>query len=246
MKRIFFIFFLLSLFSTDFVWAQSKKPAPAPAPAAPPRPRVPPPQYVQKKDFDAKISELESRVRSAQNAGSTARNLAGEMADSLSGMGYKISEIESILNSANFKINLNEDSLKSTQTRIDELRSDMDKNLKEVQAKNESQQNLIWTLLALCIVLPVTVFIMMMLNNRKTHLELRNIGERVNNDLQKNYISLQDAMKTLKTNVDGEVYNIKADAHHKLTQESDNLKRSIRELQNALNNKMDKPEESES
>ncbi|MFA6261894.1 MAG: hypothetical protein WC760_10525 [Bacteroidia bacterium] len=243
MKKILVAFLLVLSFYPLLLQAQSRKPKPAAVAPTPPRPRVPPPQYLLKKDFDAKFSELESRVRSAQNAGASARNQASMYGDSIQSMSYKISEIESILNSANFKITLNEDSLKTTQSRIDELRADADKTYKEINAKAADQAMLIWVLLGLCIVLPGIVFAIMLMQNRKIHLELRNLSERVSNDLQKNYISLQDAMKSLRTNVEGEVYSIKADAHHKLVQETDVLKRNIRDLQSALDQKQDKPVE---
>lgn len=243
MKKILVTILLLILSFPVLMNAQSRKTQPARVAPSPPRPRIPPPQYLLKKDFEAKISELESKVRSAQNAGASAHNQASMYGDSIQTLSFKISEIENVLNSANFKITLNEDSLKTTQSRIDELRADADKSYKEINAKATSQANLIWVLLGLCIVLPGIIFAVMLMQNRKTHLELRNLSERVSNDLQKNYISLQDAMRTLKTNVEGEVFSIKADAHHKLVQETDVLKRNLRDLQTALDQKVDKPAE---
>jgi hypothetical protein len=212
-------------------------------PTTPPPPRMPPPQYVLKKDFEPKMQELEGRIRSAINAGASARNTATEVADSMNQISVKVQDIETLLNSANFKIALNSDSLKTTPNRIDELRSELDKSNQALKAEADKASMLIYILFGLAVVFPIIVLVMAMNMNKKLSSEIRNHAERVNSDVQKNYISQQDEMKKIKANLEGEVYNAKADMNLHLSREKDATAAQFKKLLASIDQKMDKEPE---
>ena len=242
-KIILLICFVGLIFSNAY--AQPKvQPKPAPVrPTTPPGPRMPPPQYVLKKDFEPKIQELENKVRSAVNAGASARNNVAVVQDSVNQIGAKVLDIETLLNSANFKISLNSDSLKSTQARIDEVRVEMDRQATALKAENDKAFMMIYILFGLCILLPALVYYMMISADKKSQAEIRNYSERMSADIQKNYISQQDEIKKIKSNLEGDVYNAKADMNMHLTRDRDANTAQFKKLQQLIDNKADKPVE---
>jgi len=222
------------------------KPQPKPlttVPAKPAGPRIPPPAYVLKKDFEPKIQELENKIRSAASSGASAREALGELNDTINGIGVKVQDIENLLNSANFKIALNSDSLKITQNKIDEMRGDMEKSFTIVESKLDFAMNLIYVLFALCILLPVGIYVMMMNLNKKMHQEIRNNVERMNGDIQKNYISQQDELKKIKSGLDADVHSVKSEINTTVNRERDSNALQFKKLAQLIETKMDKPVE---
>ena len=98
--------------------AQKSKTPPPPAPK--PVPKGPPP-YVLKKDYEPKMIEMEAKINAASNAAGAARRNAEQEMGKLTRLDSQMSEVQNILNSANFQIAMNADSLAVTRSSIDEL-----------------------------------------------------------------------------------------------------------------------------
>src|SRR6476660_9785502 len=104
---------ILTLFLTLFVLvsltnAQRSKTPPPPAPK--PVPKGPPP-YVLKKDYEPKMAEMEAKINAASGAAHAARRSAEQETGKLTRLDSQMSDVQNILNSANFQIAMNADSL---------------------------------------------------------------------------------------------------------------------------------------
>ena len=75
-----------------------------------------------KKDFEDRIAGVEGAANSAKKATNSLRAEIEGKFQSVEELNNKMTSVEEILNSANFKIATTNDSLKLTQTSIDEFR----------------------------------------------------------------------------------------------------------------------------
>jgi len=218
-----------------------RKAPPAPvkaAPTAPAQPRQMP--YVLKKDYEAQMQEIDSKVRSAVNAGASARNALSGTVQKVSELGAKMQRVEEILNSANFKLALTSDSLKSTQISVEEFRKQTELSLDVIQAKNNELTNYIYILLGLCIILPIIVLIVLLISMGKFKSTLSKQSDIMNAGMKKFSAEMSEEMQSVKTKVQGEMYSLSTNLKVKMMHDKEESVTQINQLLQKLEEKQDK------
>jgi hypothetical protein len=119
-----------------------------------------PSPYLLKKDFEDRFAGVESAANSAKKATNSLRAEINGKFEAIQELNNKMTSVEEILSSANFKIATTNDSLKLTQTSIEEFRLDTEAKLKTL-AKADEQFTYAYAGIGLAIVLSLIIFFVM-------------------------------------------------------------------------------------
>jgi|MDTD01.1.fsa_nt_gb uncharacterized membrane protein YcjF (UPF0283 family) len=161
------------------------------------------------------MKEVDAKVNSAVGTAQTLkRELSGKL-DKVNELDAKMQQVEDILNSANFKISLTNDSLAKTRFSIDEFKADTDKKTDTLFAEAEMQKNLIWGAVALAVLLFMTLFIMM--NNRllklkkAMHLQTEQQTDLLNERLEEQRKNITDELTQFKNRMQDDTLRMRTE-----------------------------------
>jgi flagellar biosynthesis/type III secretory pathway M-ring protein FliF/YscJ len=176
-----------------------------------------PPPYVYRTDYDVKMKEVDSKVNSAVGtAQALKRELSGKL-DKVDVLDAKMLQVEEILNSANFKIGLTNDSLKKTRFSVDEFKTETDKKTTELHAQADMQKKLIWGAMGLAVLL--TFGLMLMMNSRlrkqrnAMHKQAEEYSAKLTEELELQRKSVADELVQFKMRVQDDVARIRTEMH---------------------------------
>lgn len=171
MKKHFTLLLAFFVFTQLSNAQRSKTPPPAP-----PRPAAPkgPPPYVLKKDYEPQMADLNAKVNAASNAASSARRNMEASLHRITALDSQMSDVQAILNSANFQIAMNADSLKVTRSSIEELTAQTNEQFARAKAEAESSMQTVWIISGVLLILIVGVFLVLfnMLNKKMEQLKV--------------------------------------------------------------------------
>jgi hypothetical protein len=189
-KTLTLLFTLLVLVSLTY--AQKSKTPPPPAPR--PVPKGPPP-YVLKKDYEPKIAEMDAKINAASGAANAARRNAEQETGRLTRLDSQMNEVQNILNSANFQIAMNADSLAVTRSSIDELTQKTDNHFNEIQASQASFSQTVWVVFGALLAVSVAIFVILMSIINKKMAQLNSILHKNEEILKKSLLTSQDKLQ---------------------------------------------------
>jgi hypothetical protein len=206
---------------------------------------------VLKKDFEPQMDEMSSKVKAALNSSASIRKEMSGKLEMVTELNDKMQKVEDILNSANFKIALTSDSLKTTRNSMEDFRKETEANLESMHAENAELKQYVWIALGAAGLLPVIVLVIAIILTGRQRKMLREHIDSMIAEMQKNRTDLKNEVQALKSGVDGEIYSAKAELNVKLMnmkEESDNqLKRitdetvaQLKEMAQKLHTKQDK------
>ncbi len=157
MKKLFALLFSLALCVSPTFSQKPKQATPAPRPA----PKTPPP-YVLKKDFEAQMEEMKTKINAAANAAAAARNGMSGMENrfrQIAELDSQMRQVQDILNSASFQIAMNADSLKETRFSVEELSKKTDTTLSTLDERQQTSSEKMWMLFGLAIAASIGVLV---------------------------------------------------------------------------------------
>lgn len=176
-----------------------------------------PPPYVYRTDYDAKMKEVDSKVNGAVGtAQALKRELSGKL-DKVDELDAKMLQVEEILNSANFKIGLTNDSLKKTRFSVDEFKTETDKKTTELYAEADMQKKLIWGAMGLAVLL--TFGLMLVMNSRlrkqnnAMHRQAEEYSTKLAEELEQQRKSVADELIQFKMRVQDDAARIRTEMH---------------------------------
>jgi hypothetical protein len=176
-----------------------------------------PPPYVYRTDYEVKMKEVDSKVNAAVGTAQTLkRELSGKL-DKVDELDTKMLQVEEILNSANFKISLTNDSLKKTRFSVDEFKTETDKKTAELQAVANMQKNLIWAAMGLAVLLTFGLMLMMNSRMRKQknamYKQAEEFSAKLSEELELQRKSVADELIQFKMRVQDDVARIRTEMH---------------------------------
>ncbi|MFY8171596.1 MAG: hypothetical protein ACOVJ4_03030 [Sphingobacteriaceae bacterium] len=186
-----------------------------------------PSPYLLKKDFEDRIAGVEGAANSAKKATNSLRAEIEGKFQSVEELNNKMTSVEEILNSANFKIATTNDSLKLTQTSIDEFRVETEAKLKTLE-KADEQFTYAYAGIGLALVLVIVVFVVM---NSKINTMKAIIAA------QEEVISkkIHDEMHHVQTKLSRDISHAKSDMNHKLDAEKTAVAEQIQSILDQIN-----------
>lgn len=235
MKKLLTLFIAVFVF-TQLSTAQKSKtpPAPAPRPAAP---KGPPP-YVLKKDYEPQMAEVNAKVNAASNAAAAARRNAEASVSRITNLDSQMSNVQAILNSANFQIAMNADSLAVTRSTIDALSAKTDDHFKNAQASIEEFKQTVWMVSGTLLVLVVIVFVILLnMLNKKTeqlkvmlHMSEEVLKKSLSTGHEKVQKELKEEMQTLESRSLQELSIIKRELTQQIVSEKEKTAAGLQAL----------------
>ncbi len=186
-----------------------------------------PSPYLLKKDFEEKIAGIEGAANSAKKATNSLRSEIEGKFEAIQELNTKMSSVEEILNSANFKIATTNDSLKLTQTSIDEFRADTEAKLKALE-KADEQFMYAYAGIGLALVLVIVVFIVM---NSKINALKNTISEQAEEINKK----VHDDLHHAQTKMSRDISHAKSDMNHKFEAEKTAVAEQIQSILDQIN-----------
>ena len=186
-----------------------------------------PSPYLLKKDFEDRIAGVEGAANSAKKATNNLRaDIEGKF-EAIQELNNKMTSVEEILNSANFKIATTNDSLKLTQTSIEEFRVDTEAKLKTLE-KADEQFTYAYAGIGLALVLVIVVFVVM---NSKVNTMKAIIAA------QEEVISkkIHDEMHHIQTKLSRDISHAKSDMNHKIDAEKTAVAEQIQSILDQIN-----------
>ncbi len=214
MKKILLLLCFGLICGTNSLLAQKKTTTTA-TPQPEKQTQKKPPPYVYKTDYDVKMKEVDAKVNSAVGTAQTLkRELSGKL-DKVNELDAKMQEVEEILNSANFKIGLTNDSLAKTRFSIDEFKADTDKKTDTLFAEAEMHKNLIWGAMALAVLLFIILFIMMNSRLQKLkkamHLQTEQQTDLLNERLEEQRKNITDELTQFKNRMQDDTLRMRTE-----------------------------------
>ena len=186
-----------------------------------------PSPYLLKKDFEDRIAGVEGAANSAKKATNSLRAEIEGKFQSVEELNNKMTSVEEILNSANFKIATTNDSLKLTQTSIEEFRVDTEAKLKKLEVADE-QFTYAYAGIGLALVLVIVVFVVMnsKINAMKAIIAAQ---EEVINK------KIHDEMHHVQTKLSRDISHAKSDMNHKIDAEKTAVAEQIQSILDQIN-----------
>ena len=186
-----------------------------------------PSPYLLKKDFEDRIAGVEGAANSAKKATNSLRAEIEGKFQSVEELNNKMTSVEEILNSANFKIATTNDSLKLTQTSIDEFRVETEAKLKTLE-KADEQFTYAYAGIGLALVLVIVVFVVMnsKINAMKAIIAAQ---EEVINK------KIHDEMHHVQTKLSRDISHAKSDMNHKIDAEKTAVAEQIQSILDQIN-----------
>jgi hypothetical protein len=195
MKKLLTLFIAVILFA-QFSSAQKPKTG-TPAPA--PKPKGPSP-YVLKKELEPQMADLNAKVNAASNAAGVARRSVEAGFSRLTLLDSQMSDVQSILNSANFQIAMNADSLKETRSTIEDLNKKTDEHFTSLKSAADGFAQTVWIVTGLLFALSIAVFVILMSMINKKMAQLKVILHMNEEVLKKSMLTSQEKVqKELKS-----------------------------------------------
>ena len=186
-----------------------------------------PSPYLLKKDFEDRIAGVEGAANSAKKATNSLRAEIEGKFQSVEELNNKMTSVEEILNSANFKIATTNDSLKLTQTSIDEFRVETEAKLKTLE-KADEQFTYAYAGIGLALVLVIVVFVVMnsKVNTMKAIIAAQEevISKKIHNE-----------MHHVQTKLSRDISHAKSDMNHKLDAEKAAVAEQIQSILDQIN-----------
>ena len=186
-----------------------------------------PSPYLLKKDFEDRIAGVEGAANSAKKATNSLRAEIEGKFQSVEELNNKMTSVEEILSSANFKIATTNDSLKLTQTSIDEFRVETEAKLKTL-AKADEQFTYAYAGIGLALVLVIVVFVVM---NSKIN-AMKAIIAAQEEVLNK---KIHDEMHQAQTKLSRDISHAKSDMNQKIDAEKVAVAEQIQSILDQIN-----------
>ncbi len=233
------IILLLILCNGLFYHVQAQKKiqpaAPKPATTAPTQPKGPVP-YLLKKDFETIQTELNAKIKSANEQAAAAKQAVNSKMGQVSELNNKMQQVEEILNSANFKISLQSDSLKSTHMLIEELQAEEKAHFEMLQAENASLKSKDTTLMIVIGVLGLVIIGLLFwqiggLKNSVSS-QIKSSNSRMESDLNKLDQENREAINSASTKMQGELNYLRGDINSSQTRNLAALQSTLTERAN--------------
>jgi hypothetical protein len=186
-----------------------------------------PSPYLLKKDFEDRIAGVEGAANSAKKATNSLRAEIEGKFQSVEELNNKMTSVEEILNSANFKIATTNDSLKLTQTSIDEFRAETEAKLKKLEVADE-QFTYAYAGIGLALVLAIVIFVVM---NSKIN-AMKAIVAAQEEVLNK---KIHDEMHHAQTKLSRDISHAKSDMNQKFDTEKAAVAEQIKSILDQIN-----------
>ncbi len=243
MKRILSIVILILLsfsFNNSYSQFQSKpinqQPAPKPATQTTAKPatavqKLPSP-YLLKKDFEDKMSSVNSQINAIQGSTSSLRGDVEAKLQTITELQTKMTNVEDILNSANFKISTTSDSLKLTNSSMEEFRASTEVQLKKLE-EADKKINLVWAGVAVSIVLISLVFFALNSKIAKLKSELKKQTDLANVKLAE---ELKSDMHHSQSKMSKDLTHLKSELQHKMKEDHESLNTQLQSIIDKLEN----------
>ena len=186
-----------------------------------------PSPYLLKKDFEDRFAGVENAANSAKKATNSLRAEIEGKFQSVEELNNKMTSVEEILSSANFKIATTNDSLKLTQTSIEEFRVDTEAKLKKLEVADE-QFTYAYAGIGLALVLVIVVFVVM---NSKIN-AMKAIIAAQEEVLNK---KIHDEMHHAQTKLSRDISHAKSDMNQKFDAEKTAVAEQIQSILDQIN-----------
>ena len=186
-----------------------------------------PSPYLLKKDFEDRFAGVENAANSAKKATNSLRAEIEGKFQSVEELNNKMTSVEEILSSANFKIATTNDSLKLTQTSIEEFRVDTEAKLKKLEVADE-QFTYAYAGIGLALVLAIVIFVVMnsKINAMKAIISAQ---EEVINK------KIHDEMHHAQTKLSRDISHAKSDMNQKFDAEKTAVAEQIQSILDQIN-----------
>jgi chromosome segregation ATPase len=210
--------------------------APKPTTTAPAQPKGPVP-YLLKKDFETIQTELNAKIKTANDQAAAAKQAINSKMSQVSELSTKMQQVEEILNSANFKISLQSDSLKSTHMLIEELQAGEKAHFEMLQAENASLKSKDTILIVIIGVLGLVSIGLLFwqiggLKNSVSS-QIKSSNSRMEADLNKLDQENRDAISNESTKMQGELNYLRGDLTTSQSRNLSQLKSTLTERADA-------------
>lgn len=231
---------LLCIFSALSFNSFAQKPT-APKSTPPPGPPRPMP-YVLKKEYDPAMADISSRVNSALNAAASARRGISDGFSKVVELDSQMQQVQDILNSANFKIAITSDSLKTTRTSIEEFRTVSENNIKDLQAKNDLLKKYLYILFGASIFLLLLVAIITNVRVSKvtgtvTKMEV-SLKRSLIEEMERNHAQMQkevkDEIQSLKGRIQIETGSLRTELKSQMNRDKDAMMADLNMLKDKM------------
>jgi hypothetical protein len=186
------IFFILFISNSLLAISQTR---PGGTPAA--RPPKGPSPYVLKKDYEAEIQDLKSRIANAAGTAVSVRNSMAGKFDQLIVLDSQMQEVQQILNSANFQIAMNADSLKETRYSMDEFRQKTDEQFATLSKAEQEQQMWLYLLFGIAAAISIIVLVILLSVQQKNMSKLQKMLNQNEEVLKKSLSTGLEKQQTL-------------------------------------------------
>jgi chromosome segregation ATPase len=238
MKKI--ILLLLILCNGLFINVQAQKKiqptTPKPATTAPAQPKGPIP-YILKKDFEVIQTEMNAKIKSATEQANAAKQVINSKMSQVSELNNKMVQVEEILNSANFKISLQSDSLKSTRMLIEELKAEQKAHFEMLQAENASLKSKDTTLMVIIGVLGFAIIGLLFWQigglKKSVSSQIKSSNSRMEADLNKMDSENREAITNAISKMQGELNYLRGDINTSQTRNLAQIQATFTERANA-------------
>jgi hypothetical protein len=229
---------LLLAFTVCINTTFSQKPKPAATPVRPaPAPKGPPP-YVLKKDYEPQMAELNAKVNAASGAAASVRRSVEGKFDQLVTLDSQMQNVQAILNSANFQIAMNADSLKETRFSMEELQKRTEDNFASAKASNDEFASIVWIVFGVIAVSVIVVLVVLLgiISKRMAKLQTilhqneEIIKKSVATNLEKQKTELKDNLQSFESRVLVDMSALKREFTSQLSKEQETTSTAIQAL----------------
>jgi len=186
-----------------------------------------PSPYLLKKDFEDRFAGVENAANSARKATNSLRAEIEGRFEAIQELNNKMTSVEEILNSANFKIATTNDSLKLTQTSIEEFRVDTEAKLKKLEVADE-QFTYAYAGIGLALILAIVVFVVMNSKINAIKAIVASQEEVINK-------KIHDEMHHAQTKLSRDISHAKSDMNHKFDAEKAAVAEQIQSILDQIN-----------
>jgi hypothetical protein len=230
MKKLLALLLLSCTLLGTVLAQKSKTPPPAPRPV----PKGPPP-YVLKKDYDPQIKELNGKVSAASAAASAVKKSVETQFAKVNQLDSEVQNIQAILNSTNFLLSVNADSIKETRITMDELAQKTDTNFNHIEETNASLSRMLWIFLGASLVASMIVLIVLLTITGKRLSKVQVmllmseevLKKSISSGLERNQQEFKDGLDSIQSKIGVETAILRRELSQQLNKEQEATHQSI-------------------
>lgn len=238
MKKIILLLLILcnGLFINVHAQKKIQPAAPKPVTTAPAQPKGPIP-YLLKKDFETIQTEMNAKIKAANDQAAAAKQAINSKMSQVTELNTKMVQVEEILNSANFKISLQSDSLKSTHMLIEELKAEEKAHFEMLQAENASLKskdtNLMVIIAGMGLVIIILLFWQVGGLKKSVSSQIKSSNSRMEADLNKMDAENREALNAANSKIQSDLSYLKSELSNSQTRNLTLLQNTLTERANA-------------